>query len=120
MVLDSAVTLKLKFAAESVEGLQVRIAIEKGDTVLIDSSYFTYDAAEQLYVLHVNGLNADQMSRKLVLTVLDADGKAVSNTAQYSIESYAYEKQNSTVPGLADLVKAMMHYGNAAKNYGGR
>lgn len=120
LVLDSAVTLKLKFAAESVEGLQVRIAVENGDTVLIDSSRFTYDATEQVYVLYFNGLNADQMSRKLALTVLDADGRAVSNTAQYSIESYAYEKQNSTIPGLADLVKAMMHYGNAAKNYGGR
>lgn len=120
LVLDSAVTLKLKFAAESVEGLKVRIAIEDGDTIDIDSAYFRYDPTEGVYVLHVNGLNADQMSQKLELTVLDADGNAVSNTAQYSIESYAFEKQNSTIPGLADLVKAMMHYGNAAKAYGAR
>lgn len=120
LVLDSAVTLKLKFAAESVEGLKVRIAIENGSTIEIDSSYFTYNAAEDVYVLHVNGLNANQMSRKLELTVLDAEGNAVSNTAQYSIESYAFEKQNSTIPGLADLVKAMMNYGNAAKTYGAK
>lgn len=120
LVLDSAVTLKLKFAAESVDGLKVRIAIENGDTIEVNSAYFRYDVTEDVYVLHVNGLNADQMSQKLELTVLDADYNAVSNTAQYSIESYAYEKQNSTIPGLADLVKAMMHYGNAAKAYGAK
>ncbi len=117
LVLDSAVTLKLKFAAESVDGLKVRIVIEDGKTVEIDSSYFTYNATESVYVLHVNGLNANQMSKKLELTVLDAEGNEVSNTAQYSIESYAFEKQSSTIPGLADLVKAMMNYGNAAVAY---
>ncbi len=119
LVLDSAVTLKLKFQAESVEGLTVRIKIEGGETVLIsDAKHFNYNSSENCYILHVNGLSANQMSRKLELTVLDADGNAVSNTAQYSIESYAYEKQNSTIAGLADLVKAMMNYGKAAENYG--
>lgn len=118
LVLDSAVTLKLKFATESIKGLKVQIAIEGGKTVVIEGEqYFTYDAENNCYVLYVNGLNANQMNRKLELTILDAEGNAISNTAQYSIESYAYEKQNSTIPGLADLVKAMMNYGNAAVAY---
>jgi len=118
LILDTAVTLKLKFKAESVEGLSVRIAIENGQTVTVPNEYFTYNSSDGLYYLAVNGLNANQMSRKLELTVVDANGNAVSNTVQYSIESYAYEKQNSTVLGLADLVKAMMNYGNSAKAYG--
>lgn len=118
LVLDSAVTLKLKFKADNAEGLQVRIMIEgKSTPIIVPSSYFYYNPEDGLYYLNVNGLNANQMSRKLHLTILDASGNAVSNTVQYSIESYAYEKQNSTIAGLADLVKAMMNYGNAAKAY---
>ena len=118
LILDTAVTLKLKFAVQSIEGVKVRIVIEDGETVVIDDPrHFRYNADDGLYHLSVNGLNANQMSKKLELTVLDAEGRAISNTAQYSIESYAYEKQNSTVPGLADLVKAMMNYGNAASAY---
>ena len=118
LILDSAITLKLKFAVQSIEGVKVQIAIEGGKTVVIDDpKHFNYSSADGLYHLSVNGLNADQMSKKLELTILDADGNAISNTAQYSIESYAYEKQNSTIPGLADLVKAMMNYGNAAVAY---
>ena len=117
LVLDTAVTLKLKFKAEQVDGLSVRIGIENGQTVTVSSSEFDYNASDGLYYLYFNGLNADQMSRKLELTVVDGAGEAVSNTVLYSIESYAYEKQNSTIPGLAELVKAMMNYGNAAVKY---
>ena len=118
LILDSAVTLKLKFKVESIEGVKVQIVIEDGKTVVIDDAkHFRHNAVDGLYHLSVNGLNADQMSKKLELTILDAEGNAISNTAQYSIESYAFEKQNSTVPGLASLVKAMMNYGNAAVAY---
>jgi hypothetical protein len=38
----------------------------------------------------------------------------VSNTARYSVESYAYTNQNSTDTNLAKLVKAMIRYGDSA------
>ena len=56
------------------------------------------------------------MSEKVYLTMYKND-VAVSNTVCYSIESYAYNKQNSTDTALANLVKAMMKYGNSAYAY---
>ena len=56
------------------------------------------------------------MSEEVYMTVMK-DGVAVSNTARYSIESYAYVKQNDSNNKLVNLVKAMMRYGHSAKNY---
>jgi hypothetical protein len=55
--------------------------------------------------------------RELVyVTVYDGD-TAVSNTLCYSIESYAYAKQNDSDTNLKNLLIAMMRYGDAAYNF---
>jgi hypothetical protein len=45
------------------------------------------------------------------------DGVPVSNTARYSVESYAYNNQNAANSNLAKLVKAIIRYGDSAKAY---
>ena len=72
--------------------------------------------SDGVYYAYFDGLDASMMRKSLYLTVYSGD-TAVSNTVQYSIASYAYEKKDSTIPGLADLVKAMMKYGDAASVY---
>lgn len=63
------------------------------------------------------GLTAVQMSDTVYATAYHGD-EEISNTVSYSIESYAYAKQNDADETLAALVKAMMKYGNAARAYG--
>ena len=57
------------------------------------------------------------MSKTVKLTVCDSAGNKLSGTAVYSIESYVYSTQSSTVSGLADLVKAMIVFGDASNAY---
>ena len=55
---------------------------------------------------------------KIVCAAVYCGDKAISSTAAYSIESYAYSKQNDADEKLAALVIAMMKYGNSAYAYG--
>ena len=112
LVLDQAVTLRLKFAAQSVSGLSVKITSESGQSWNLTK----FVPGDGVYYVYFNGLHAGQMREKLYMTIYEGD-TAVSNTVCYSIASYAYEKQNSGVSGLADLVKAMMKYGDSASMY---
>ena len=68
------------------------------------------------YYVRFSGLNAGQFSEKIYLTVMNGD-VAVSNTVQYSIETYAHNEQDNENAALGELVKAMMNYGNAARAY---
>ena len=73
-----------------------------------------YEAEDGTYYVLFDGLNAGQMRQEVYMTIYN--GKTpVSNTACYSIESYAFQKQNDA--NLGDLVKAMMKYGDAANEY---
>ena len=113
LYLQNAVSMRLKFTAESIDGLNVRI--ESGDnTWTIASDKFVEE--DGVYYVYFTGLDAGQMRQKVYLTICNGD-TPVSNTACYSIESYVYEKQNSTIAGLSELVMAMMKYGDSACAY---
>jgi len=113
LALNDAVSIQLKFVAESVDGLTVKIKTDTQEWAIPSDAFVEEDG---VYTVYFNGLHAGQMRETLYLTVCSGENK-VSNTACYSIGSYAHEKQNSTVPGLADLVKAMMKYGDSAYAY---
>ena len=56
--------------------------------------------------------------RQAVEATVYQNDVAVSNTLTYSVESYAAKHQNDVTPlYLADLVKAMMLYGDSAAAY---
>lgn len=111
--LQDSVSMRLRFTAESIEGLSVKI--ESGtNTWTISSDKFLEE--DDVYYVYFTGLDAGQMRQSVYLTIYDGD-IPVSNTVCYSIESYAYEKQNSTIAGLPELVKAMMKYGDSAYAY---
>ena len=78
---------------------------------------FEQTAEENVYYVYVDGLNADQASDVITATVYDGD-VAISNTYRYSIESYAESYYDSTTyPKVAELVKAIIKYSDAAKAY---
>ena len=108
--LDNAVTMCFRFEAESAEGLSVKITNGTQTwtvTELLDLGNGQYNA-------YFSGLSARQMREVVSVTVMEGD-TAVSNTLQYSIETYAFKKQNEA--RLGDLVLAMMRYGDSAAAY---
>lgn len=111
--LVDAVTMRFKLSAESYEGLSVRV--ETDDRVWEIPREDFAETAGGCYV-YFSGLNAGEMSESVYLTVYRGE-EAVSNTLCYSIESYAYAKQNSQDASLTALLAAMMKYGNSAYAY---
>lgn len=113
--LKDRVEIRLSVAVEDIEGLTVKVKSESGGEWTIPSTEFEV-ADIGRYNVYFNGLNAGQMSENVYFTVYNGDG-AVSNTVCYSVESYVYKYQNSEDTNLAELVKAMMRYGDSAYNY---
>ncbi len=115
--LRESVAIRFKIEAEAYEGLEVRITLE-------DQTYTVYEKDFEYRVdgtyIHFCSLNAAQLSSPIYVAAF-RDGVQVSNTICYSVESYAYAKQNdTTVPYLASLVKRMMCYGDSARAYIGK
>ena len=111
--LNDSVSMRFKFITEDIDGLSLKITSDTNEWN-ITANNFVLEYG--VYSVRFSGLNAGQMSEKVYLTMYK-DGVAVSNTVCYSIESYAYSKQDSTIEHLSDLVKAMMKYGNSAHSY---
>lgn len=112
--LETAVTVRLKFTTASTEGITLKIVTQSGFAYTIPASQF--ELSEGVYHAYFTGLNAGQMSETIYMTFYK-DGVAISNTATYSIESYAVQKQADADTDLVALLKAMMRYGDAAYAY---
>lgn len=113
--LKDAVVIRLKFETLDTEGLSVKI-VGKYNTWEIGSNEFDPVIGEDnRYYIYFDSLDASQMSEKIYATIYK-DGVAVSNTLQYTIETYAAK---NTVAGttLGELLISMMKYGDAANKY---
>jgi hypothetical protein len=95
--------------------LSLKIKLESGKETVISGHGFT-DAGNGNYTIYFDQVSAAQMGERIYATVYMGD-TPVSNTVQYSIESYAYNTQNTTDSNLAALVKAMLRYGDSAKAF---
>ena len=115
--LTDRVEMKFILQTENISGLTVKFTDSTGDVeyATVASKDFERRAAGGYYV-YFDGFDASQMRDVVYVTAYNGD-TAVSNTIAYSVETYAYAKQNSTVANLGDLVKAMMKYGDAAEAY---
>lgn len=113
--LNDSITMQFVFTTESTEGVTVKVKSENG-ALLKEFSADEFTILGGYYIARLKVLTAGQMSDTVYVTAYCGDG-AISNTFAYSIESYAYSKQNDSDENLADLVKAMMKYGNAARAY---
>ena len=125
-----APTLKLTNAVEVVfnlncanltdmNGVTLKVEIDDGENGIIeytvDAADFEYDGTT--YKVYFKNLLARQLRCPIYATIMQ-NGEAISHTMRYSVESYAYSMQNNTtVTGLADLVKAMIRYGDATYAY---
>ncbi len=104
-----------------MNGVALKIEIDDGEngiiTFMVDAANFEYDEASSTYKVYFTNLLARQLRCPIYATIMQ-NGEAISHTMRYSVESYAYSMQsNTSVLGLADLVKAMIRYGDATYAY---
>ena len=122
LLLADSVVMRVRFTLPedvSIDDVTVKVTTEMGD-----EWYFTSADVDNIesaspsagYYLYLNKLLGYQMREKVRFTIYNGD-TAISNTLQYSIETYAYRQQNTTTNGLGELVIAMMKYGNSARTY---
>ena len=113
--LYDSITMQFAFEAESTDGVTIKVENASG-TVLREIKADELTDTGSYLIAKFKGLTAGDMSETVYVTAYQGD-TAISNTVAYSIESYAYAKQNDEDANLANLVKAMMKYGNAAFAY---
>ena len=112
------VTLRFGFEVEdgiNIDDLFVKITTASPANIPADQFIKKADGS---YYVELDDIYATELSDGVFVTVYNKkDNKPVSNTLRYSVESYAYTMQNSSDTKLADLVIALMKYGNSAIEY---
>ncbi len=112
--LNQSIAMRFKIKASDISNLSVKVTNDVGQEATITSDKF--EKISDGYYVYFEDFSAAQMSNKVYLTVYEGD-TIVSNTISYSIESYAYAKQNDANKTLVKLVKAMIKYGDSAYAY---
>lgn len=107
-----SITVRLLFITESTDGL--RFKVESGSDVWWIEASEILVSDNGLYMIAFDKLNAGRMRNLLYITAYK-DGKAVSNTVQYSIESYAASQSTGANTKLVNLLINMMKYGDSAR-----
>ncbi len=112
--LKDSVAMRFKIECDNIEDISIRVTDDSGAQWVIHNTSF--EATEGGYYVYFEGFNAGQMKESVYLTAYDGN-TPVSDTVRYSIESYAYSKQNSDDTALVNLLNAMMKYGDSAYSY---
>ena len=108
--LEDDITVKFMFAADDVDGLSVKFGFKNEEYEVTADKFKAVGSGR--YVVYFDGVYANEM-RELVTATVYSGNTAVSETATYSVEAYAYVKGAGN-DVLADLVNAMMVYGDSA------
>lgn len=112
LVLLSKTTMRLKFTYDGdISQVTLKASVIGGSNV--DVTEFT-SLGNHTYYAYFDGFTAFQFSSAIDF-VLEENGKAISNTLRYSVESYASKNKNHA--SLGSIVSAMMKYGKAASTY---
>lgn len=111
--LQDSVTIRFKFAAESTDGLTLKVTCDGKSWEITRFA----SAGEGLYYAYFSELNPAQMRDTVTAVVCNAEGAPVSRELTYSIASYAAYVVNEDTTGQyaneLELVKAMVRYGDA-------
>ena len=113
--LNDSIAMQFAFTTKDINDITVKVENEAG-ILLQEFSSEELTAAGGKHIAKINKLTASQMGETVYVTAYRG-GVAASNTLSYSVESYACAKQNDSNEKLANLVKAMMKYGNSAYAY---
>lgn len=114
--LSSSILMNFVFKTNSVDGLTVKVENADGKVIGSFTSAEFANTDTDTYSVKFRGLKAGQLKDKVYVTVYKGD-TAVSNTLQYSVETYAASKCGGSDQNLSDLLHAMMKYGTSAYAY---
>ena len=120
LILENNIVLRLYFSLTSNDTIIVKITDEYGNlkkTINTSDINFKEISGQNSYYFAFDDMRASELSVPFCFTAYNQYDQAVSGTYIYSVESYAYSKQNDSNVNLANLVKAMMMYGDAVANY---
>ena len=112
---------------DNLDGIKVKVSQyshnEGVKDKLINEEIITSDhflTKNNKYYVSYSAMNAHQMNDLVYFTVLDSDNNPISNTTRFSVESeVAYrmttEDPSEEISQLIDVEKAILVYGNSAK-----
>ena len=120
LVLENNIVLRLYFSLNSNDTIIVKITDEYGNlnkTINNSEIKLKEISGQYYYYFDFDDMRASELSEPFCFTAYNQYDQAVSGTLIYSVESYAYSKQNGSNVNLANLVKTMMMYGDAVVAY---
>ncbi len=112
--LKDSVTLRLKFSADSIEGLTLKVTCDGNIWELTD-----FRTTSGGYYVFFSGLNPAQLRDKIEAAFYDVNGNQVSKMLTYSIVSYAYTVAKGNDETLKPLTTALIRYGDAVADWVG-
>ena len=112
--LKGAVSARLKFNTESIEGLSLKLTC--GTSTWTTTKF---EATDGGYYAYVNGLNPIQLRQRIYAEFYNAENEKVSQKLTYSVESYAYSVagNNAESAELKALMAALMRYSDAVSTW---
>ena len=110
------------FDVSSTEGLYVKVTDENHNVLhtIYENDFMSVSGPNgtPVNMFKFDALTANQMSKVFGFTVYNAQGKDISGTYKYSIESYVKQCQSLTTnTNIIELLSAMMIYGDSVYNY---
>ena len=115
LYLEARVNARLQFETDDLTGITVEFVMD-GKVFVVDQFEARADMDGRYYVYFDNIL-PNQMRTPFTATVY-RDGVAVSNTIQYSVQSYVVGKTTAGT-ALNDMLIAMLKYADACQAYFG-
>ena len=100
-------------------GVLDKVIVLDGESYEIPATEFTLvNGYTNRYYVYFNKATASQMSMPVLATIVRGETE-ISNTVQYSIESYIHANRGADT-NLSRLAEAMMKYADSAADYAGR
>ena len=117
LLLENAVIVRWTLTCDDLTNISVKIKAGDSEFVVDASEFEAVAGYTNRYYIYCSKLTAIQFRDPIDATIYRGE-TAVSNTLRYSVESYAASKQNDTsIAYLADIVKAIVVYGDSAHSY---
>ena len=113
--LNNSIDINAYFTLADTEGAYVVVEDRDGNIVDTINSFEDVGGGEMRVTF--NKLVVTQLRDIYKLTAYNSNGEKISDTLTYSVQSYAYAKQNSSNKNLVNLINSMMKYGYSASVY---
>ena len=110
LTIEDVIKTRVKFQADDITGLSIRFTINGTDYNVTE--FTPVEGTDNQYYAFFGEMLPNEMRTTFTFTAY-RDGVAVSNTAQYSIQSYAAQVGVDTTTALGKVLDAMLKYGDS-------